>query len=103
MAKEVFGNGSIRLELYEEEDKNWLQNGIAGLWMKDQELADLIELIIGLTEDEDMDDDYMELGDSGLIATEGLTIDKKTKEVVENDHDKEDDSNPTREGESPRS
>lgn len=92
MSKEVFGHGSIRLELYEEEDKNWLQNGIMGLWMTDDELADLVELIRGLSEDEeDMpDDDYMELGDTGLVVTEGVVMDKKTKEVI-GDSTKEDD------------
>lgn len=99
MGKQVFGNGNIRLELYEEEDKNWLQNGIAGLWMKDEELSDLVELIRGLLEDEDMDDDYMELGESGLIVTEGLTIDKKSKEVVKNDDSEEADSDPSEDGE----
>ena len=58
MSKQVFGHGSIRLELYDEDDKNWLQNGVMGLWMKDQELADLVELILGLSADEeDMPDD----------------------------------------------
>lgn len=91
MSKQVFGNGSIRLELYDEDDKNWLQNGVMGLWMKDQELADLVELILGLSADEeDMpDDDYMELGDTGLVVTEGVVMDKKTKEVI-SDSAKED-------------
>lgn len=91
MSKQVFGHGSIRLELYDEDDKNWLQNGVMGLWMKDQELADLVELILGLSADEeDMpDDDYMELGDTGLVVTEGVVMDKKTKEVI-SDSTKED-------------
>lgn len=85
MSKEVYGNGSIRLELYEEDDKNWLQNGPMGLWLTDQELADLVELIVGLSRDEDEmpDDDYMELGDTGMVVTEGVTIDKRTKEVLD--------------------
>lgn len=44
--KEIYENGTVRLEI--RDDIVWLQNGMAGFWMQDEEFDNLIEMIIGL-------------------------------------------------------
>jgi hypothetical protein len=53
--REVYGNGNVRLELYED-GRIWLQNGMAGFWMREAEFDDMLEMLtemfINLPEEE---------------------------------------------------
>lgn len=57
MAKERFQNGSIYLEWNEMTGEFWLQNGLAGFFLKEEEMSCLAELLDELFEyDEELED-----------------------------------------------
>jgi hypothetical protein len=44
MAKEQYKNNQVLIEYYDD-GRIWLQNGVMGLWFKEEEMSDLVELI----------------------------------------------------------
>ena len=51
--KERWNNGSIGLDWSPVTQMFFLQNGVAGFWLDEDEMSDLVELLLDLFEEED--------------------------------------------------